>query len=50
MRVMFSPEAQLEFEEAEHYYNRLVPQLGNQFRREIRDAFHEYEHGPCHVK
>lgn len=38
MRVVFSPEAQQEFEEAERYYNQQVPQLGSQFRGEIRDA------------
>ena len=32
MRVVFSPEARQEFEEAERYYNRQVPQLGSQFR------------------
>lgn len=38
MRVVFSPEAREEFEEAERYYNRQVPQLGGEFRREIREA------------
>lgn len=38
MRVVFSPEARQEFEEAEHYYNRQVPRLGGQFRNEIRAA------------
>lgn len=38
MRVVFSPEARQEFEEAEHYYNRQIPQLGSQLRREMRDA------------
>ena len=39
MRVVFSPESRQEFEEAERYYNQQVPQLGSQFRREVRDAF-----------
>ena len=38
MRVVFSPEARQEFEEGERYYNRQVPQLGSQFRGEIRDC------------
>ncbi len=38
MRVVFSPEAVLEFKEAESYYNRQVPQLGREFRAEIRAA------------
>ena len=38
MHVVFSPEAQQEFEETEHYYNLQVPQLGNQFRKEVRAA------------
>lgn len=38
MRVVFSPEARDEFEEAEHYYNRQAPQLGGDFRREIHGA------------
>lgn len=36
MRIIFSPEARQEFEEAEQYCNRQVPQLGGQFRSEIR--------------
>ncbi len=38
MRVVFSPEARQEFEDAERYYNLQVPQLRSQFRREVRDA------------
>lgn len=38
MRVLFSPEARQEFEEAEQYYNRQVPKLGDQFRKEVRAA------------
>lgn len=38
MRVVFSPEARLEFEEAERYYNRQVPGLGGRFRAEIVSA------------
>ena len=32
MRVIFAPEARREFEEAERYYNRQSPRLGNEFR------------------
>jgi toxin ParE1/3/4 len=38
MRVLFSPEARQEFDEAEQYYNRQVPKLGDQFRKEVRAA------------
>ena len=38
MRVVFSPEAREEFEEAERYYNRQASQLGGEFRREIRET------------
>lgn len=38
MQVVFSPEARQEFEGAERYYNRQVPELGCEFRREVRDA------------
>jgi hypothetical protein len=38
MRVVFSPEARLEFEEAERYYNRQVSGLGAKFRAEIVSA------------
>lgn len=38
MRVIFSPEARQEFEEAERYYNRQVPGLGERFRVEVRLA------------
>lgn len=38
MRILLSPEARQEFEEAEQYYNRQVPKLGDQFRKEVRAA------------
>lgn len=38
MRVVFSPEARLEFEEAERYYNEQWQGLGSRFRAEIRAA------------
>lgn len=38
MRVIFSPEARREFEEAERYYNRQSPKLGDTFRAEIKAA------------
>ncbi|MDG4476363.1 type II toxin-antitoxin system RelE/ParE family toxin [Thiovibrio frasassiensis] len=38
MRVIFSPEARREFEEAERYDNRQAPRLGNEFRTEIKEA------------
>lgn len=38
MRVFFSPEAQLEFAEAERYYSQQVPGLGERFSAEIRSA------------
>lgn len=38
MRILLSSEARQEFEEAEQYYNRQVPKLGDQFRKEVRAA------------
>lgn len=38
MRIIFSPEARLEFEEAERYYSRQAAYLGGEFRAEIRNA------------
>jgi plasmid stabilization system protein ParE len=38
MRVIFSPEARQEFDEAEQYYDRQVPRLGERFRAEVRSA------------
>jgi len=38
MRVIFSPEASQEFIEAEQYYDRQVPSLGERFRAEVRSA------------
>lgn len=38
MRVLFSPEARQEFEEAERYYNHQAPRLGDEFRSEIKAA------------
>lgn len=36
MRLIFSPEARLEFNDAENYYNQQVDGLGAQFRNEVR--------------
>lgn len=38
MRLIFSPEAKLELEEAERYYNRQEPGLGEHLRKEIASA------------
>lgn len=38
MRIIFSPEARLEFEEAERYYQRQGPNLGQEFRREVNST------------
>lgn len=38
MRVIFSPEARLEFKEAERYYDQQVPGLGERFRAEVRSV------------
>jgi len=38
MRVIFSPEARQEFEEAERYYERQLLGLGTRFRAEVRSA------------
>ena len=38
MRVSFSPEARLEYEEAARYYNRQLVGLGERFRAEVRSA------------
>ena len=38
MRVKFSPEARLEFDEAERYYDLQLAGLGQGFRAEVRSA------------
>ena len=38
MRATFSPEARLEFEDAERYYNEQLLGLGERFRAEVRLA------------
>ncbi len=38
MRVVFSPEARLEFEDAERYYEHQLVGLGRRFREEVRQA------------
>lgn len=38
MRVIFSPEARLEFEDAERYYDKQVEGLGRRFRSEVKAA------------
>jgi hypothetical protein len=50
MRVVFSPEAKQEFEDAERYYNLQVPQLGSRFAKKYVMPCRAYEHGPCRVK
>ncbi len=46
MRIVFSPEAQLEFEEAERYDQRQAAYLGKEFRREVRDALPRLRNWP----
>jgi len=46
MRVIFSPEARLEFEEAERYYQRQATYLGKAFRSEVRDALPRLRNWP----
>jgi len=46
MRIVFSPEARLEFEEAERYYQRQAAYLGKAFRSEIRDALPRLQNWP----
>lgn len=50
MRVLFSPEARQEFEEAERYYNHQVPRLGDEFRSEIKAALPRIRRGPCNAR
>jgi toxin ParE1/3/4 len=38
MKLIFSPEARREFEEAEHYYERQTPGLGSAFRASVKEA------------
>lgn len=38
MRVVFSPEARLELDDATAYYETQVQGLGVRFRREVRDT------------
>ena len=38
MRVVFSPQANSEFADGEHYYEQRVPGLGSRFRKEVKDA------------
>jgi toxin ParE1/3/4 len=46
MRVILSPEARREFEEAERYYNRQSPRLGDAFRVEIKAALPRIQSWP----
>jgi plasmid stabilization system protein ParE len=46
MRIIFSPEARLEFEEAERYYSRLSAYLGKEFRTEICSALPRLQRWP----
>ena len=38
MRIVFAPEAKAEFDEGERFYARQLPDLGTQFRVEVRAA------------
>ena len=46
MRILFSPEARAEFDDAERYYEQQVPGLGKRFRGEIRAALKRLRHWP----
>ncbi|MFA7384095.1 MAG: hypothetical protein WC001_11650 [Desulfurivibrionaceae bacterium] len=46
MRILFSTEAHREFEEAEHYYNRQAPRIGDEFRVEIKAALPRIQSWP----
>lgn len=46
MRLVFSPEAQLEFEEAEQYYRLQFPGLDHHLREEIRSALRRLRSWP----
>jgi len=46
MKIVFSPEAQLEFEEAERYYQRQATYLGKEFRREVRNSLPRLRNWP----
>lgn len=46
MRVVFSPEARLEFEEAERYYDQQLEGLGARFRAEVRAALPRIQKWP----
>lgn len=46
MRVVFSPEARSEFEDAERYYEGEAPGLGGRFRAEVRSALQRLRNWP----
>ncbi len=46
MKIIFSPEARLEFEEAEHYYQRQAAHLGKEFYSEVLDALPRLRNWP----
>jgi plasmid stabilization system protein ParE len=46
MRIIFSPEARLEFDEAERYYHRQAPYLGKEFRKEVLDTLPRLRNWP----
>lgn len=46
MRVIFSPEARHEFDEAERYYARLMLGLGDAFRDELKSALSRLQSWP----
>jgi plasmid stabilization system protein ParE len=46
MRIEFSPEAKLEFDDGERYYERQVRGLGERFRADVRDALARLRNWP----
>ena len=46
MRVLFSPQAQAEFEDAARYYNEQRHGLGDEFRREMRNFLSRLRRAP----
>lgn len=46
MRIVFSPEAQLEFEEAERYDQRQATHLDKEFRPEVRNSLSRLRNWP----
>jgi plasmid stabilization system protein ParE len=46
MQIIFSPEARLEFDEAERYYHRQASYLGKEFRKEVLDTLPRLRNWP----